>query len=155
MLYDMASRFMADELAPRYDEFEANDVVDRACWEKAGAAGLLCASMPEAYGGAGGIFAHEAAIIEAIGPCRRRRLRHRAAQRHRRALHPPLRLARSRRRNWLPRLATGELIGAIAMTEPGAGSDLQGVEDARREGRQPATASTAPRPSSPTASSPI
>ena len=67
MLYDMAHRFMAEEIAPRYDEFEKNEIVDRECWEKAGAAGLLCASMPEAYGGSGGSFAHESAIIEAIG----------------------------------------------------------------------------------------
>src|SRR5690606_27481425 len=50
MLYDMAHRFMADEIVPRYDEFEKNGMVDRSSWEKAGAAGLLCASMPEQYG---------------------------------------------------------------------------------------------------------
>ena len=66
MLYDMATRFMAEEIAPRYDEFEKNEMVDRASWEKAGAAGLLCASMPEEYGGSGGTFAHESAIIEAM-----------------------------------------------------------------------------------------
>lgn len=127
MLYDMASRFMAGELAPRYEEFEANGVVDRACWEKAGAAGMLCASMPEEYGGAGGSYAHEAAIIEAIG--------HVGTDGFGIALHnaivAPYILhygSEEQKRNWLPRLATGELIGAIAMTEPGAGSDLQGVK---------------------------
>ena len=58
---------MAEEIAPRYDEFEKNEMVDRESWLKAGAAGLLCASMPEEYGGMGGTFAHESAIIEAIG----------------------------------------------------------------------------------------
>ncbi len=53
MLYDMAHRFLSEEIAPRYDEFEKNEMVDRASWEKAGAAGLLCASMPEEYGGVG------------------------------------------------------------------------------------------------------
>ena len=67
MLYDMAHRFMSEEIAPRYDEFEKNEMVDRESWLKAGAAGLLCASMPEEYGGSGGTFAHESAIIEAIG----------------------------------------------------------------------------------------
>ena len=67
MLYDMAHRFMSEEIAPRYDEFEKNEMVDRESWRKAGAAGLLCASMPEEYGGSGGTFAHESAIIEAIG----------------------------------------------------------------------------------------
>ncbi|WP_296743429.1 acyl-CoA dehydrogenase family protein, partial [Mesorhizobium sp.] len=47
MLYDMASRFMSEEIAPRYDEFEKNEMFDRESWLKAGAAGLLCASMPE------------------------------------------------------------------------------------------------------------
>ena len=65
MLYDMAHRFMSEEIAPRYDEFEKNEMVDRASWEKAGAAGLLCASMPEKYGGSGGSFAHESAIMSA------------------------------------------------------------------------------------------
>ena len=54
MLYDMAVRFLSEEIAPHYDEYEKNEIVDRAAWEKAGAAGLLCASMPEKYGGAGG-----------------------------------------------------------------------------------------------------
>jgi MFS family permease len=67
MLYDLAHRFMSEEIAPRYDEFEKNEIVDRESWLKAGRAGLLCASMPEKYGGSGGTFAHESAIIEAIG----------------------------------------------------------------------------------------
>ena len=92
MLYDMAHRFMSEEIAPRYDEFEKNEMVDRASWEKAGAAGLLCASMPEEYGGSGGTFAHESAIIEAIGHVGVDGFGIGAAQRHRRALHPPLRL---------------------------------------------------------------
>ena len=56
MLYEMARRFMADEIAPHYDAYEKNEIVDRSAWEKAGAAGLLCASMPEEYDGAGGSF---------------------------------------------------------------------------------------------------
>jgi len=127
MLYDMAHRFMAEEIAPRYDEFEKNEMVDRSAWEKAGAAGLLCASMPEEYGGAGGSFAHESAIIEAIG--------HVGVDGFGIGLHnaivAPYILhygSEEQKRKWLPKLATGELIGAIAMTEPGAGSDLQGVK---------------------------
>lgn len=126
MLYDMANRFMSDEVLPGYDGFEKNGMVDRACWEKAGAAGLLCASMPEEYGGAGGSYAHEAAIIEAIG--------HVGVDGFGIALHnaivAPYILhygSEEQKRKWLPKLATGELIGAIAMTEPGAGSDLQGI----------------------------
>ncbi|MBN9256886.1 MULTISPECIES: acyl-CoA dehydrogenase family protein [unclassified Mesorhizobium] len=127
MLYDMAHRFMSEEIAPRYEEFEKNEMVDRESWLKAGSAGLLCASMPEEYGGSGGTFAHESAIIEAIG--------HVGVDGFGIGLHnsivAPYVLhygSDEQKRKWLPRLATGELIGAIAMTEPGAGSDLQGVK---------------------------
>jgi acyl-CoA dehydrogenase len=127
MLYDMASRFMAEEIAPRYDEFEKNEMFDRESWLKAGAAGLLCASMPEKYGGSGGTFAHESAIIEAIS--------HVGVDGFGIGLHnsivAPYILhygSEEQKDKWLPKLATGELIGAIAMTEPGAGSDLQGVK---------------------------
>jgi acyl-CoA dehydrogenase len=136
MLYDMAHRFMVEEIAPRYDEFEKNEMVDRASWEKAGAAGLLCASMPEKYGGAGGSFAHEAVIIEAIS--------HVGVDGFGLGLHnaivAPYILhygSEEQKRKWLPKLATGELIGAIAMTEPGAGSDLQGIKTrAEKDGNQ-------------------
>ncbi len=127
MLYDMAHRFLADEIAPHYDTYEKNEIVDRSAWEKAGAAGLLCASMPEEYGGAGGTFAHESAIIEAIG--------HVGVDGFGIGLHnaivAPYILhygSEEQKKKWLPRMASGELIGAIAMTEPGAGSDLQGVK---------------------------
>jgi acyl-CoA dehydrogenase len=136
MLYDMASRFLSTEIAPRYEEFEKAEKFDRESWEKAGAAGLLCASMPEEYGGAGGTYAHESAIAEAIG--------HVGVDGFGIALHnaivAPYILhygSEEQKRKWLPRMATGELIGAIAMTEPGAGSDLQGVKTrAERDGNQ-------------------
>ncbi len=136
MLYDMANRFMADEIAPHYDTYEKNEVVDRSAWKKAGEAGLLCASMPEQYGGAGGTFAHESAIIEAIG--------HVGVDGFGIGLHnaivTPYILhygSEEQKKKWLPRLASGELIGAIAMTEPGAGSDLQGIKTrAERDGNQ-------------------
>ena len=134
MLYDMATRFLNEEIAPRYDEFEKNEMVDRESWQKAGAAGLLCASMPEEYGGSGGTFAHESAIIEALG--------HVGVDGFGIGLHnsivAPYILhygSQEQKKKWLPRMATGELIGAIAMTEPGAGSDLQGVKtSARKDG---------------------
>ena len=127
MLYDMASRFLSEEVAPHYDDYEKNEIVDRSAWEKAGAAGLLCASMPEEYGGAGGTYAHESAIAEAIG--------HVGVDGFGIALHnsivAPYILhygSEEQKKKWLPKMASGELIGAIAMTEPGAGSDLQGVK---------------------------
>ncbi|MDW6025301.1 acyl-CoA dehydrogenase family protein [Mesorhizobium sp. BAC0120] len=127
ILYDMATRFLSEEIAPRYDEFEKAESFDRESWTKAGAAGLLCASMPEEYGGAGGSFAHESAIIEALS--------HVGVDGFGLGLHnsivAPYILhygSEEQKRKWLPKMATGELIGAIAMTEPGAGSDLQGIK---------------------------
>ncbi|MEM6460582.1 MAG: acyl-CoA dehydrogenase family protein [Pseudomonadota bacterium] len=134
MLEDMAHRFMETEIAPHYERYEAQEIIDREAWEKAGAAGLLCASMPEAYGGAGGTYAHEAVITEAIGRV--------GVDGFGIALHnaivAPYILhygSEEQKRKWLPALASGKLIGAIAMSEPGAGSDLQGVKaTARKDG---------------------
>ncbi|MGY6706834.1 MAG: acyl-CoA dehydrogenase family protein [Rhizobiaceae bacterium] len=127
MLQDMATRFLTDEIAPRYDEFEEAEIFDRESWKKAGENGLLCASMPEEYGGSGGTYAHESAIIEAIS--------HVGVDGFGIALHNSIVApyiahygSEEQKKRWLPKMATGELIGAIAMTEPGAGSDLQGVK---------------------------
>lgn len=136
MLYDMSTRFLTEEIAPHYDEYEKNEIVDRSAWEKAGAAGLLCASMPEEYGGSGGTYAHESVIAEALG--------HVGVDGFGIALHnaivAPYILhygSEEQKKKWLPKMASGELIGAIAMTEPGAGSDLQGIKTrAERDGNQ-------------------
>ncbi|QPC86717.1 acyl-CoA dehydrogenase [Mesorhizobium sp. NBSH29] len=127
MLYDMATRFLSDEVLPHYETYEKNEIVDRSAWEKAGAAGLLCASVPEEYGGSGGTYAHESVIAEALG--------HVGVDGFGIALHnaivAPYILhygSEEQKKRWLPKMASGELIGAIAMTEPGAGSDLQGVK---------------------------
>ena len=131
MVRDMSTKFLESEVAPHYDEFEKNEIVPREIWQKAGANGLLCASMPEAYGGAGGTYAHEAAISEAIGRV--------GVDEFGIALHnaivAPYILhygSEEQKQKWLPKLATGEMIGAIAMTEPAAGSDLQGVKTSAR-----------------------
>jgi acyl-CoA dehydrogenase len=127
MLYDMAARFLENEIAPRYEEFEKAEIFDRESWRKAGEAGLLCASMPEEFGGSGGTYAHESAIIEAIS--------HVGVDGFGIALHNSIVApyiahygSQEQKERWLPRMASGELIGAIAMTEPGAGSDLQGIK---------------------------
>jgi acyl-CoA dehydrogenase len=98
----------------------------REVWTKAGAAGLLCPAIPEEYGGAGGSFAHEAVIsrelslagFDAFG-----------APLHSGIVAPYILHygTEEQKRRWLPRLVSGELVGAIAMSEPGTGSDLQGV----------------------------
>jgi acyl-CoA dehydrogenase len=126
MLQDMATRFLTEEVLPRYEEFEKAECFDRESWRKAGENGLLCASMPEEYGGAGGTFAHESAIIEAVS--------HVGVDGFGIALHSAIVApyihhygSEEQKQRWLPRLASGEMIGAIAMTEPAAGSDLQGI----------------------------
>src|SRR5579862_3908604 len=126
LLEDQARRFMAAEFVPHLDEWHEEHMYPREVWTKTGAAGLLCASMPEEYGGAGGTFAHEAVIDRELslagfdtfgGPL------------HSGIVAPYILNygTEEQKRRWLPKLATGEMIGAVAMSEPGTGSDLQGV----------------------------
>ena len=126
LLEDQARRFMAAEFAPHVERWNEDHLYPREVWSKAGQAGLLCAGIPEGYGGAGGTFAHEAVIdrefslagLDAFG-----------APLHSGIVAPYILRygTEEQKKRWLPRLATGELIGAIAMSEPGIGSDLQAV----------------------------
>ena len=126
LLEDQARRFMAAEFAPHVERWNEDHLYPREVWSKAGQAGLLCAGIPEEYGGAGGTFAHEAVIdrefslagLDAFG-----------APLHSGIVAPYILRygTEEQKKRWLPRLATGELIGAIAMSEPGIGSDLQAV----------------------------
>ncbi|MDR3513000.1 MAG: acyl-CoA dehydrogenase family protein [Caulobacteraceae bacterium] len=124
---DAASRFFdrhadADTVA----RWRKNGIVDREMWTKAGEAGLLGVSIPEEYGGAGGDFRHEAVIIEQMG---RKGVEGFGITLHN-AIVAPYILAygsEEQKQRWLPKICTGEYVTAIAMTEPGAGSDLQGV----------------------------
>jgi acyl-CoA dehydrogenase len=126
LLEEQAKRFMEAEFVPHLDKWHDEHMYPREVWTKAGGAGLLCASMPEEYGGAGGTFAHEAIInreyslagFDTFG-----------APLHSGIVAPYILHygTDEQKKRWLPKLATGELVGAIAMTEPGTGSDLQGV----------------------------
>jgi acyl-CoA dehydrogenase len=126
LLEESARRFIAAEYAPHLEKWHEDHFYPREVWTKAGAAGLLCASMPEDYGGAGGSFAHEAVIdrqfslagFDAFG-----------APLHSGIVAPYILRygTEEQKKRWLPKLASGELVGAIAMSEPGTGSDLQGV----------------------------
>ncbi len=130
----LARTFFAREVVPHVERFAAQHQVDRETWTKAGAAGLLGLSLPEEFGGGGGTFAHEAVVLQEQGWVGDDSLGV--------SIHcgiVPHYIAEfgtdEQRRAWLPKLASGEWIGAIAMTEPGTGSDLQAVRTtARRDG---------------------
>src|SRR5580692_806906 len=126
LLEDQARRFMDAEFVPHLDRWNEQGMYEREVWTKAGAAGLLCASMPEQYGGAGGSFAHETVINRELALCGFDSF---GGPLHSGIVAPYILHygTEEQKQRWLPRLATGELIGAIAMTEPGTGSDLKGV----------------------------
>jgi acyl-CoA dehydrogenase len=134
-IFDGAARkFLERECLPHSEKWIKQQHVDRAVWRKAGEAGLLCASTPEEYGGAGGSFAHEAVIIDHLGKLG---IDGWGITLHNAIVAPYIFHCgtEEQRKRWLPRLASGELVSAIAMTEPGTGSDLQSVKTtARRDG---------------------
>ncbi|MDE2156253.1 MAG: acyl-CoA dehydrogenase family protein [Xanthomonadaceae bacterium] len=134
MLQESATRFFREQWAPREAAWREAGMMDRGAWREAGDNGFLCASMPEAYGGGGGDFGHEAALILAQGEAG---ISGFGGSVHSGIVAPYILHCgtEQQKQRWLPRLATGELIGAIAMTEPGTGSDLQGLRTlAIREG---------------------
>jgi long-chain-acyl-CoA dehydrogenase len=134
MLQDAAARYIADKWVPRAAEFRAAGRLDAAVWREAGANGLLCASTPAEYGGGGGDFGHEAVILLEQAKAN---LSGWGGGLHSAIVAPYLIHygTDEQKRRWLPKMCTGEFITAIAMTEPGTGSDLQGVRTtARRDG---------------------
>jgi acyl-CoA dehydrogenase len=134
LLRETARDFFRRESVPHHERWSAQQHVDREFWNKAGEVGLLCASMPEAYGGGGGTFAHEAIIIEEQSRAGDSAFGNTIHS----AIVAPYILnygSEEQRRRWLPGMASGELVAAIAMTEPETGSDLQAITTrARRDG---------------------
>ena len=119
------SRFIETEMLPEDAAARARGHVGHAIWRRAGTLGFLCADIPERYGGSGGDFRHEAVFYEETA---RRGLTGMATSVHAIVAHYFLNHGtEAQKERWLPQLARGERVGAIAMTEPGAGSDLQGV----------------------------
>ena len=126
MFRDTVRRFMEQDVAPQHARWEEQGHVDREIWLKAGANGLLCPSMPEQYGGADAdkrysvVLMEEGARVNASGL---------GFGLHSEIVAPYLLHYGNDfiKQTYLPKMASGEMIGAIAMTEPGAGSDLQGV----------------------------
>ncbi|MDF1482344.1 acyl-CoA dehydrogenase family protein [Extensimonas sp. H3M7-6] len=131
---DQVRRFLEEEVIPHHAAWEEQGIVPREVWREAGAAGLLCPAIPEQYGGGGGTRLHSTVLIEEVARAGASGLGF--------GLHSdivaPYILAygtEEQKKTWLPKMAAGEAIGAIAMTEPGAGSDLQSVRtQALREG---------------------
>ncbi|MEK7694695.1 MAG: acyl-CoA dehydrogenase family protein, partial [Pseudomonadota bacterium] len=124
---DGIRKFVERELAPNEDRWWKQQYIDREVWYKAGEMGMLCASIPEEYGGGGGTFAHEAIITMEQG---RAGVSSLGTNVHSGIVaHYILRYGtEEQKRKWLPKMATGELVAAIAMSEPGAGSDLKSVK---------------------------
>jgi acyl-CoA dehydrogenase len=123
---DVVDRFIERECLPHVAEWDRAGGVPRPIWRKAGEAGLLMASAPAEYGGGGASFAYEAVIMD--------RLTRLGAQGFpitvHNAIFAPYLLefgSEEQKRLWIPRLASGEWIGGISMTEPGAGSDLKAI----------------------------
>jgi alkylation response protein AidB-like acyl-CoA dehydrogenase len=132
LLAETCRQFFVQECVPHYDQWEEQGCVGREIWEKAGRAGLLCAEIPERYGGAGGTFAHDAVIAFEAN---RAGIAGLGIPLHNAIVAPYILNygSEEQKRLWLPKMATGELIGAIAMSEPAAGSDLQGIRTTARK----------------------
>ncbi len=122
---DAVRRFVASEIAPHGERWRQQQHVDRDLWHKAGEMGLLAADIPEEYGGAGGNFAHMAVVFEELGYAGDMAF---GLHVHAIVAHYLLNQGtEEQKRRYLPKLASGEMVAAIAMSEPGAGSDLKGI----------------------------
>lgn len=124
---DSVARFIADELpAEKMAEYRANGIVDRKLWSAAGRFGLMGLSIPECHGGAGGDFRHEVVLAEQLG---RAGVEGWDITLHNAVIAPYIVTygTEEQKRRWLPKVCSGEYVLAIAMTEPGTGSDLQSI----------------------------
>jgi alkylation response protein AidB-like acyl-CoA dehydrogenase len=121
-------RFAAREIAPNFERWESEGIVDRLYWMKGGETGLLCPQVPEVYGGAGGDFRFNAIVLEELwyagfaGPAANYSVHNDVCCGYILSYG-----SEAQKKKWLPKMISGEVVCAIAMTEPGTGSDLQGI----------------------------
>ncbi|KAF0962257.1 acyl-CoA dehydrogenase family protein [Rhodococcus sp. T7] len=126
-LSELAAGFFEREVVAHHEKWDAQHRIDREVWLAAGKLGLLCCSIPEEYGGGGGTFAHDLAVFEAQGYAGDLALGisvHSGIVPHYLVEYG----TEEQKQAWLPGMATGEILGAIGMTEPGAGSDLKAIK---------------------------
>ncbi|WP_454629898.1 acyl-CoA dehydrogenase family protein [Bradyrhizobium cenepequi] len=124
---DLTRRFCAEEILPKQEKWFAEGATDRAVWRKAGELGILLPDISTEYGGSGGTFAHEAAVAHELCLFGDTSLRP-GKQIHVIAAHYIERYGtREQRQKYLPLLASGQMIAAMGMTEPGGGTDLQNM----------------------------
>ncbi|MFZ6639013.1 acyl-CoA dehydrogenase family protein [Undibacterium sp. TC4M20W] len=130
---DAVRRFVAAEVTPHQEHWKKQQHVDRDVWDKGGAMGILLADIPEEYGGSGGSFAHQSIVFEELTYAGDMAF---GIHVHAIVAHYILNQGtEEQKQKYLPKLASGEMIAAIAMSEPGAGSDLKGIRTtARRDG---------------------
>lgn len=126
ILRDAVSKFVEREFAPHARDWDKQGFVDRDAWNKAGEAGILCASISDQWGGGGGDFRHEMVLIEELNKANVTGFGngvHSGIVAH----YIDAYGSEEQKQRWLPKMAKGELVAAIAMSEPGTGSDLQAV----------------------------
>jgi acyl-CoA dehydrogenase len=118
--------FVEEQLVPFHAGWEEQKLVPREVWRKAGEAGLLCPDTPEAYGGFGADWLYNVVVIEELA---RAGMTGPGFMVHSEMVAPYIRAwgTDAVKQHWLPRMVTGEAIGAVGMTEPGAGSDLKAI----------------------------
>lgn len=130
---DAVRRFIAAEVTPHQDRWRKQQHVDRDLWRKGGELGILLADIPDAYGGSGGSFAHQCVVFEELAYAGDTAF---GIHVHAIVAHYLLNQGtEEQKKKYLPQLASGQMVAAIAMSEPGAGSDLKSIRTtAMRDG---------------------